>query len=120
MSHDEMLNALKHLQVETGSLVCLGCGYEHSCSIHGCAILRAAVDELERLKTLESAKSVTIQIKPCPIDEEVINFAVRRITNAKPEPEPAAGRPRCEEKHCCWRRDGTGLCVLPRCMKERT
>lgn len=79
MSHDEMLNALKNLQVETGSLVCLGCGYEHSCSIHGCAILRAAVDELERLKTLESAKSVTIQIKPCPIDEEVINFTVRRI-----------------------------------------
>lgn len=79
MEHSELLQALKRLQVETGSLACLGCGYEHSCSIHGCAILRAAVDELERLKTLESAKSVTIQIKPCPIDEEVINFAVRRI-----------------------------------------
>lgn len=79
MEHSELLQALKRLQVETGSLACLGCGYEHSCSVHGCAILRAAVDELERLKTLESAKSVTIQIKPCPIDEEVINFAARRI-----------------------------------------
>lgn len=79
MEHSELLKAMKHLQVETGSLACLGCSHEHECSVHGCAILRAAVDELERLKTLESAKSVTIQIKPCPIDEEVINFTVRRI-----------------------------------------
>lgn len=50
MEHSELLQALQRLQVETGSLACLGCGYEHSCSIHGCAILRAAVDELEQLK----------------------------------------------------------------------
>lgn len=35
--------ALQHLQVETGSLACLGCGMEHSCGVHGCAILREAV-----------------------------------------------------------------------------
>lgn len=38
--HDnsELLKALKRLKVETGSLVCLGCGHEHNCSVHGCAI----------------------------------------------------------------------------------
>lgn len=59
--------------------------------------------------------------KPIESAEELAKLRlVRRITNAKPESEPAAGRPRCEEKHCCWRRDGTGLCVLPCCMRERT
>ena len=32
--------------MQTGSLACLGCGHEHNCSTSGCAIIRAAVDEL--------------------------------------------------------------------------
>ena len=40
MSDRELIAALRRLKVETGSLVCLGCGYEHNCGIHGCAILR--------------------------------------------------------------------------------
>lgn len=28
-------------------LQCLGCGHEHNCGIHGCAIIRAAVDLLK-------------------------------------------------------------------------
>ena len=43
MGHKELLAALKQLKVETGSLACLGCGYEHNCGGHGCAILREAV-----------------------------------------------------------------------------
>ena len=49
MTKPELISALKRLKVETGSLVCLGCGYEHNCGIHGCAILRAAVDALEAM-----------------------------------------------------------------------
>ena len=44
----DIVAALRRLKVETGSLACLGCGYEQSCGIHGCAILRAAADLLER------------------------------------------------------------------------
>ena len=40
--------------METGSLSCLGCGHEHSCNVHGCAILREAADLIERL-TAENA-----------------------------------------------------------------
>lgn len=46
---EALIRALRRLMVETGSLVCVGCGYEHSCSTHGCAIIRHA---LERLKSL--------------------------------------------------------------------
>ena len=42
MTTDEVLCALDALAVQTGSLACLGCGHEHNCGIHGCAIIREA------------------------------------------------------------------------------
>lgn len=48
MSEQELLTALKHLKVQTGSLACLGCGHEHNCSTKGCAILRETIAELEK------------------------------------------------------------------------
>lgn len=48
MKHDELIEALRRLKVETGSLACLGCGHEHNCGTQGCAILRAAIEEIER------------------------------------------------------------------------
>lgn len=49
MSDRELIAALRRLRVQTGSIACLGCGYEHNCGIHGCRILRDAADRLERL-----------------------------------------------------------------------
>lgn len=49
MTDIELIQALRRMSVETGSLICLGCGYEHNCSIHGCAIMRTAADLLEQL-----------------------------------------------------------------------
>ncbi len=47
MKHTELIKALNQLKVETGSLACLGCGHEHSCGLHGCAIIRQAAEVLE-------------------------------------------------------------------------
>ena len=47
MDFSTTLNALRKLCVETGSLACLGCGHEHDCSTHGCAILRNAIEHME-------------------------------------------------------------------------
>lgn len=49
MSDRELIAALRRLKVETGSLVCLGCGYEHNCGVHGCAIVREAAERFEDL-----------------------------------------------------------------------
>lgn len=46
MERNQLLAALRKMQVETGSLVCLGCGHEHNCGVHGCAIIREAVEAL--------------------------------------------------------------------------
>lgn len=47
MNKKDLIDALSHLKVETGSLACFGCGHEHNCGIHGCAIIREAVRALQ-------------------------------------------------------------------------
>lgn len=47
MDYTKTMQALRRLKVETGSLACLGCGYEHDCSTKGCAIIRNAVEHME-------------------------------------------------------------------------
>ena len=51
MERKKLLDALKQLKVQTGSLVCMGCGHEHNCGIHGCAIIREAMDYIVDLET---------------------------------------------------------------------
>ena len=46
MNTKELINSLNRLKVQTGSLVCLGCGHEHNCGVHGCAIAREAAVRL--------------------------------------------------------------------------
>lgn len=50
MDYEKTMEELKHMKVETGSFVCLGCGHEHNCSIRGCAILRDTVECIEEMK----------------------------------------------------------------------
>lgn len=42
-----LINALRRVSVETGSIACLGCGHEHNCGTRGCAIIREAADKLQ-------------------------------------------------------------------------
>ena len=49
MTKEELLEALRRMAPETGSLNCLGCGDERSCSTHGCAICREAIELIEQL-----------------------------------------------------------------------
>lgn len=58
MSDLELIAALRRLKVQTGSLACLGCGHEHDCGIHGCAILREMITWLERKLAESRACSV--------------------------------------------------------------
>ncbi len=43
---DGLLQALRRMRVETGGMACLGCGHEHDCGVHGCAIIRKAMERL--------------------------------------------------------------------------
>ena len=47
MGADELIQRLKQIAVNTGTLNCLGCGYEHNCGIHGCAVINEAIRRLQ-------------------------------------------------------------------------
>ena len=49
MKTEEILTALRRLKVETGSLVCMGCGREHDCGVRGWPIMREASELIEKL-----------------------------------------------------------------------
>lgn len=60
MRDEDLLAALRRLKVETGSLVCLGCGYEHNCSVHGCHIMQIAAERLEQLASAVGRQEVMV------------------------------------------------------------
>ena len=75
----ELLKALGRLTVETGSLACLGCGWEHDCGAQGCAILRGVRAELEeetaRAAEAEAALAAAVG------DMEAMALTIRRRTD---------------------------------------
>lgn len=44
MEVNKLVELLQKVKIETGSMACLGCGHEHNCSTHGCAIIRKAAE----------------------------------------------------------------------------
>lgn len=70
MTISDLIKALQRLKVETGSIACLGCGHEHNCGIHGCAIIREATEKLGYFNTVFNEDAVAaghIQ-QACKID----------------------------------------------------
>lgn len=53
MNRARLIHELNHLKVQTGSLACIGCQHEDNCGIKGCAIIQAAVEQLEALQGFE-------------------------------------------------------------------
>ena len=64
MTTEALLKALARLRVETGSLACLGCGYEHNCSVHGCQLLREAAAQLEHFTAENRALRNALPLGP--------------------------------------------------------
>lgn len=60
MRDEDLLAALRRLKVETGSIACLGCGYEHNCSVYGCHIMRVAAKRLEQLTSAVGRQEVMV------------------------------------------------------------
>lgn len=48
---DEIVSGLRYRQLGPGTVACLGCDWENSCSIHGCRVLQEAADMLENDET---------------------------------------------------------------------
>ncbi len=55
MKDADLIQALKRIKVQTGGLICLGCGHEHNCGVHGCAVIREAAQRLEGMMKYKEA-----------------------------------------------------------------
>ena len=55
MKDADLIQALKRIKVQTGGLICLGCGHEHNCGVHGCAVIREAAQQMEELLKYKAA-----------------------------------------------------------------
>ena len=53
----DLIAALRRMAPETGGLPCLGCGHEHGCSVHGCAVLKEAADRLDRMSRAREGRN---------------------------------------------------------------
>lgn len=53
MKRDEIVAALRWLRPESGDFACDGCGWENSCGVRGCRIMREAADMLENDETCD-------------------------------------------------------------------
>ena len=51
MKRDDIVSGLRWLKPESGDFVCEGCGWENSCGVRGCRIVREAADMLENDET---------------------------------------------------------------------
>ena len=61
MKRDEIVAGLRRQRVETGGIACLGCGWENSCGVRGCRIMREAADMLENDVTYDGVLQDTIK-----------------------------------------------------------
>lgn len=61
MKDQKLVNAIRRLKVETGSLACMGCGHEHNCGVSGCAVMREAADRIANQSTHVAALQQEIE-----------------------------------------------------------
>lgn len=73
----ELVAALRSLKLQTGSIACLGCGHEHNCSTSGCALIREAADQLERLNDFSNSQIAVLLKK-----NGALQTAMEAISNA--------------------------------------
>lgn len=58
MDREALLDALRHTSFDRHR--CFGCGYEHNCSIHGCAVNLAAAELIEE----QAARIAELELPP--------------------------------------------------------
>ena len=126
IGQEALLVALRRMQVETGSLVCLGCGYEHNCSIHGCAILREAVKALEAPEPAAGESLTVEQLQAVPhgkVKDNTLNDICKRANEIAMQrvltvPETNADRIRAmsDEELAAWLE--YPICKYSKCTEE--
>ena len=113
MKTDELIEALGRLKVQTGSLACLGCGHEHNCGLHGCAIMREAA---VRLSLYEHALEQVAKERDTLLAQlKRLGGCMGCIGHMNPEARLCTD---CDETFCAWQWNG-GAGMTDKQLREK-
>ena len=59
-----LVEMLHRLSIERRPEACLGCGFEHGCSVHGCAVIKRAADTIDP-ETLPIVRELREKLAEC-------------------------------------------------------
>lgn len=92
------MDIIKELnRIKTDKHKCLGCGYEHNCTIKGCAIINQAIDELKKSKQSCEVMELLSQFAGDK-DESTENKLMNELIKVKSELDIAIS----QLKGKCW------------------
>ena len=86
MEH-EFERQLRTLAIERRPEACLGCGFEHGCSVHGCAVIHAAAERLaayeetrlEPEELAQSEKEGRLVVLPCDVGDKLYDVTLGEV-----------------------------------------
>lgn len=81
MKRDEIVAALRWLRPESGDFACDGCGWENSCGVRGCRIMREAADMLENDESQAVALQRVLALRQAQLDCAAASSAVLKKQN---------------------------------------
>lgn len=81
MKRDEIVAALRWLRPESGDFACEGCGWENSCGVRGCRIVREAADMLENDESQAVALQRVLALRQAQLDCAAASSAVLKKQN---------------------------------------
>lgn len=92
------MDIIKELnRIKTDKHKCLGCGYEHNCTIKGCAIINQAIEELKKSKQSCEVMELLSQFTGDK-NEPIENRLMQELIKTKSEPDIALA----QLKGKCW------------------
>lgn len=81
MKRDEIVAGLRWLRPESGDFACDGCGWENSCGVRGCRIMREAADMLENDESQAIALQRVLALRQAQLDCAAASSAVLKKEN---------------------------------------
>lgn len=109
MKDKDLVNAIRRLKVETGSLACMGCGHARNCGVSGCAIMREAAGRIANQRTHIAA--LQQEIEKLRGQNEQLREAAALVTKESAELLERRWIPVEERLPEVWRNDETAELV---------
>lgn len=81
MKRDDIVGGLRWLKPESGDFICEGCGWENSCDVRGCRIVREAADMLENDESQAVALQRELALRQAQLDCAAASSAVLKKQN---------------------------------------